>query len=71
MDQLRRGRALLRSLTYDSLALRQEWLPQGSKGRQVDEGIPEGGEVPDLSPALPLYAPNLDAEDIEEIAKRL
>ena len=40
-------------------------------GREVDEGIPEGGEVPDLSPAPPLYAPNVDAEDIEEIAKRL
>jgi Mn-containing catalase len=39
--------------------------------REVDDGIPEGGEVPDLSPAPPLYAPNVDAEDIEEIAKRL
>jgi Mn-containing catalase len=39
--------------------------------REVDDGIPEGGEVPDLSPAPPLYAPNVDAGDIEEIAKRL
>jgi len=39
--------------------------------REVEDGIPEGGEVPDLSPAAPLYAPNVDAEDIEEIAKRL
>ena len=39
--------------------------------REVEDGIPEGGEVPDLSPAPPLYAPNVDAEDIEEIAKRL
>jgi Mn-containing catalase len=38
--------------------------------REVDDGIPEGGEVPDLSPAPPLYAPNVDAGDIEEIAKR-
>jgi manganese catalase len=39
--------------------------------REVDDGIPEGGEVPDLSSAPPLYAPNVDAGDIEEIAKRL
>jgi Mn-containing catalase len=39
--------------------------------REVEDGIPEGGEVPDLSPAPPLYAPNVDAEGIEEIAKRL
>jgi Mn-containing catalase len=39
--------------------------------REVDDGIPEGGEVPDLSPAPPLYAPTVNAEDIEEIAKRL
>jgi Mn-containing catalase len=39
--------------------------------REVEDGIPEGGEVPDLSPAPPLYAPNVDAEAIEEIAKRL
>jgi Mn-containing catalase len=39
--------------------------------REVDDGIPEGGEVPDLEPAPPLYAPTVNAEDIEEIAKRL
>jgi Mn-containing catalase len=39
--------------------------------REVQEGPPEGGEVPDLTPAPPLYAPNVNAEDIEEIAKRL
>jgi Mn-containing catalase len=39
--------------------------------REVEDGIPEGGEVPDLSPAPPLYAPNVDAGDIEDIAKRL
>ena len=39
--------------------------------REVQDGPPEGGEVPDLTPAPPLYAPNVNAEDIEEIAKRL
>ena len=39
--------------------------------REVEDGIPEGGEVPDLSPAPPLYAPNVDVGDIEDIAKRL
>ena len=39
--------------------------------REVEDGIPEGGEVPDLEPATPLYAPSVDAEDVEEIAKRL
>jgi Mn-containing catalase len=39
--------------------------------REVEDGIPEGGEVPDLSPAPPLYAPNVDLGDIEDIAKRL
>ena len=32
---------------------------------------PEGGEVPDLTSAPSLYAPNVNAEDIAEIAKRL
>jgi manganese catalase len=36
--------------------------------REVEDGIPEGGEVPDLEPVPPLYAPTVDAE---EIAKRL
>ena len=39
--------------------------------REVEDGIPEGGSVPDLDPAAPLYAPTVDAKDIEEIAKRL
>ena len=39
--------------------------------REVEDGIPEGGEVPDLEPAPPLYAPTVDADDVEEIAKRL
>ena len=39
--------------------------------REVEDGPPEGGSVPDLEPAAPLYAPTVDAEDIEEIAKRL
>jgi Mn-containing catalase len=39
--------------------------------REVEDGIPEGGEVPDLEPVPPLYAPTVNAEDIEEIAKRL
>ena len=43
----------------------------GRTEREVEDGIPEGGEVPDLEPAPPLYAPSVSAEDIEEIAKRL
>ena len=39
--------------------------------REVEDGIPEGGEVPDPPPAPPLYAPNVDVGDIEDIAKRL
>jgi Mn-containing catalase len=39
--------------------------------REVEDSIPEGGAVPDLEPAAPLYAPTVDAKDIEEIAKRL
>jgi hypothetical protein len=36
-----------------------------------EDGPPEGGEVPDLEPVPPLYAPSVNAEDIEEIARRL
>ena len=39
--------------------------------REVQDGPPEGGEVPDLNPAPPLFAPGVNAEDIAEIAKRL
>ena len=39
--------------------------------REVQDGPPEGGEVPDLKPAPPIYAPGVNAEDIAEIAKRL
>jgi Mn-containing catalase len=39
--------------------------------REVVDDIPEGGEVPDLEPAPPLYAPGVNAEDIEETAKKL
>jgi Mn-containing catalase len=39
--------------------------------REVRDGTPEGGQVPNLTPAPPLYAPNVNAKDIEEIAKRL
>ena len=39
--------------------------------RTVEDGPPEGGSVPDLTPAPPLYAPNVNEGDIEEIAKRL
>ncbi len=47
--------------------------PQADTGepREVQDGPPEGGEVPDLNPAPPLYAPDVDAEAIEEIARRL
>ena len=39
--------------------------------REVQDGPPEGGEVPDLNGAPPLYAPNVNEGDIEEIARRL
>jgi Mn-containing catalase len=39
--------------------------------REVEDGPPEGGRVPDLEPVPPLYAPSVNAGDIEEIAKRL
>ena len=39
--------------------------------REVVNDIPEGGAVPDLTPAPPLYAPGVNEEDIAEIAKRL
>ena len=47
--------------------------PQADTGepREVQDGPPEGGEIPDLTPAPPLYAPDVDAEAIEEIARRL
>ncbi len=40
-------------------------------GREVQDGPPEGGEVPDLNPSPPIYAPGMNAEDIAEIASRL
>ena len=39
--------------------------------REVVNDIPEGGAVPDLNPAPPIYVPGVNAEDIAEIAKRL
>lgn len=39
--------------------------------REVQDGPPEGDEVPDLNPAPPIYAPGVNAEDIAEIARRL
>jgi Mn-containing catalase len=39
--------------------------------REVVDGIPDGGEIPDLSPAPPLFAPGINVEDIQEIAKWL
>ena len=39
--------------------------------RTVEDGPPEGGPVPDLNPAPPLFAPGVNEGDIEEIAKRL
>jgi Mn-containing catalase len=38
--------------------------------REVQDGPPEGGEVPDHNPALPIYAPGVNAENIAEIARR-
>ncbi len=47
--------------------------PQAETGeeREVVDGIPEGGEVPDLNPIPEMFAPNVSAEEIEEIAKKL
>jgi Mn-containing catalase len=39
--------------------------------REVEDGIPEGGEIPDLNLVPPIYAPGVNADDIAEIAKRL
>jgi Mn-containing catalase len=39
--------------------------------REVHDGPPEGGEVPDLTLIPPMFAPGANAEDIAEIAKRL
>ena len=39
--------------------------------RVSPDGPPEGGEVPNLTPAPPLHAPGVNAEDIVEIAQRL
>ncbi len=39
--------------------------------REVVDGPPEGGEVPDLTPMPPMYAPGVNEEDIAEIAQRL
>jgi Mn-containing catalase len=44
---------------------------QTGEPREVLDGPPEGGEVPDLTPAPPIYAPGVNAKDIAEIAKRL
>lgn len=41
------------------------------EAREVQDGPPEGGAVPDLNPAPPLFAPGVNAEDIAEIAARL
>ena len=39
--------------------------------REVVDGIPEGGEVPDLTPVPPMYAPSVSAEDVAELARKL
>jgi Mn-containing catalase len=39
--------------------------------REVVDGIPEGGEVPDLTPVPEMFAPNIDPADIEELGKKL
>ena len=39
--------------------------------REVHDGPPEGGEVPDLTLVPPMFAPGANAKDIAEIAKRL
>ena len=40
------------------------------ESREVQDGPPEGGEVPDLNPAPPIFAPGVNVEDIAEIANR-
>ncbi len=39
--------------------------------REVVDDIPEGGDVPDLTEVPEMFAPNIDAHDIEELGKRL
>ena len=67
-------RILYRFSPEDYKELGQIWnglsAVDGSE-REVEDGIPEGGAVPDLEPAAPLYAPTVDAKDIEDIARRL
>jgi Mn-containing catalase len=67
-------RILYRFSPDDYRQLGEIWNgPQADTGepREVHDGPPEGGEVPDLTPTPPLYAPEVDAAAIEEIAKRL
>jgi Mn-containing catalase len=47
--------------------------PQADTGepREVVDDIPEGGEVPDLTPVSEMFAPNVSPEEIDEIAKKL
>ena len=39
--------------------------------REVADGPPEGGEVPDLTTMPELYSPGVNAEDINELAQRM
>ncbi len=67
-------RFLYRFSPHDYKRVGEIWNgPQADTGepREVQDGPPEGGELPDLTPASPLYAPDVDAAAIEEIAKRL
>ena len=66
-------RILYRFSPEDYREIGEIWngIPASRSGREVQDGPPHGGPLPDLDPAPPLYAPTVDAEDIEEIAKRL
>lgn len=47
--------------------------PQAETGeeREVVDEIPEGGEVPDLTPIPEMFAPTISPEEIDELAKKL
>jgi Mn-containing catalase len=67
-------RILYRFSPEDYKQISELWNgPQADTGeeREVQDGPPEGGEVPDLTEVPPMYAPSVTAEDIEEIAKKL
>ncbi len=62
------------TLPYSLLPTSEIWngaqIDTGDE-REVMDGPPEGGEVPDLTPIPAMYAPGVNAEDLAEIAERM